>query len=141
MIGIGSGGGPFSFFGGLIALFTSGVASVIESNKQDLENERWQKERYNIVVQRNRYDGDLPRLLTAYDYKKVEDEIAKAYPNMNSFNRHQIALQAIAKKMMEEETDYKYEVQDKYKFLGNIERFCTVECRKEEYEKYYGVKK
>ena len=129
-------GGPFSFFTGVLALFTSAGMSLYAHNKQELANEEYRKCGYNPSVQLSNYDGDRAHLFDHYNYIKVMDEVRKEYPSMNDVNRHQVALIAIAKRLMEEETPYKYEVPEKFRFLGNIERFANENSKAEDLTKW-----
>ena len=125
----GRSGGPFTFITGVLALLTSASIDLYQHNKQELENQEYRESGLNHVVQSNRYDGNRPYLMDHYDYTKVMDNIKREYPRMADINAYHIAFVAIAKKLMESETPYKYDVPEKFRFIGNIERFVTEDCR------------
>lgn len=122
-------GGPFMFFTGVISLLTSAVLTSREVSKQEIANQEYWKQNYNTNIQLNQYDCNRPYLFDRYDYQKVMDEILNEYPNMSELNRFQIAVIAIAKRLMEEETSYNYKVPEQYVFLGDIERFANDNSR------------
>ena len=122
-------GGPFSFITGCLCLLGSGLASLYETNKQELANELYEAQGYHPSIQMFLYDGDRPKLLSHYDYKLVIEEIEKEYPRMSDTNKFNLAMIAIAKRLMEEETPYQYEVPETYRFLGDVERFANENCK------------
>ncbi len=121
---------PLRFLAGIGMIFGSVVASGIESNAQELKNEEYHRGNYNVPLQINKYDGNKSRLIDTYDQDKVIEEIRNCFPGMAECNIWELSYIAIAQKMMEDETAFKYLVSDKYNFLGEVKRFVKDEYKK-----------
>ena len=121
---------PFRFISGIGTLFSSAAISVVESNIQELKNEEYYRGNYNISLQINQYDSNRSRLVDVYDQDMVVEEIRHFYPKMAECNIWELSYIAIAQKMMEDETSFKYLISDKYSFLGNVKRFVKDEFKK-----------
>lgn len=124
-----NGGGPFAFIIGALSLLTSFGLTVHDHNKHELEREEYYRSGFNQIIQNGRYDGDRQYLRDKYDVLKVVDVVKQEYPRMSDVIAFEVAYMAIAKKLMESETSYKYQVPEKYQFLGELERFAQEECR------------
>ena len=122
-------GGPFAFIIGVISLFTSFGLTLYDQNKHEREKEEYRNTGYNQIVQCGRYDGDQCYLREKYDMFKVIDAVKEEYPHMSDVIAYKVAYAAVAKKLMEEETSYKYQVPEELLFLGDIERFAKEELR------------
>lgn len=126
--GGGESGGPFSFIIGALSLLTSFGLTVYDHNKHEVEREAYYNAGYNQIVQNGRYDGDRQYLRDKYDILKVVDSVKQEYPRMSEVMTFEVAYIAIAKKLMETETKFKYQVPEKFQFLGDLARFATEDC-------------
>ena len=121
--------GAGAFLTGLAMIVTGSVGDIIQHNKQELENEKYRAGNYSVFYQ-TKYDDYYGRLISVYDIDKIEDEISKDYPNMNSSIVFEIARIAMAKGLMESETRYNYKVPEKYGFI-NFDKYNSDKFKKD----------
>ena len=123
-------GGLFAFLTGIFSLGTGFALSCKEQNDLDLQWEKDVAEGYSYAAQ-SEYDFNRGRLYRAYFIDDIMKEIQKDYPNMNDYCARQVAEAAVAKKLLEEETQYKYKPSDNCKFF-NLNKYAKEEFKKKE---------
>ena len=94
-------------------------------------NREFESGNYNMSAQM-RYEGKYGD----FNLFKIMDALHKDYPGMNTFNANKIAEMAIAKRRMEEETQYKYYVDPDYRFI-NLEKYASNDFKNTDEENIY----
>lgn len=108
--------GIASFFVGLLSLGAGAGMAFKERSEIERENREYVANRYSYAVQ-SEYDYNYGRLMRAYDMKKVEAAVKADYPRMTDTAAYKVAEAAVAKKLMESETNYRYKVSEDCKFF------------------------
>ena len=118
--------GVFRFLGGLLSLGASAGLGLKEDMEQEAKNREYRSHNYSPLKQ-SYYDDEDWRLWFKYDYEKVKDAIKKEYPNMGDGWTYKIAKAAVAKTLMESETEYEYQIPEEITSanVGDITRFVT----------------
>lgn len=107
---------PLAFITGVFALTGSAVMGIKEDNDREVQYEADKRAGYNSIVQ-DRYDYNIARLFEAYDYRAMMEDIKRQYPRMTDFAARKVIMASIAKKLMEEETNYKYKPSESVKYF------------------------
>ena len=124
-------GGPFSFLIGLGSLIASGTMALRESEIREEKNQEWKSHKYSHYIQED-YDLATHKMALRYDFDKIKAVIKMDYPNMSDHWVFRITVTAIAKKMMEEETDYEYKIPDQIRHANiNLEKYALDEFKRE----------
>lgn len=121
-------GGALSF---LTGIFSLGASFIIDCKEQNDNEYQWEKDvsaGYNYAAQ-SRYDFNRGKLYQSYYIEKIIAEVQKDYPKMNDYCARQVAEAAVAKKMLEEETKYKYKPSDNCKYF-NLDKYIRDEFKK-----------
>lgn len=121
--------GIFSFFSGVFSLGAGMGLALKELNNNEIEWENNIAAGYNYAAQ-SKYDFDSGKLYINFDIEAIIQEIQNDYPKMNEFCAREIAEASVAKRMLEEETKYKYKPSENCKFF-NLEKYARNEFRKE----------
>lgn len=111
--------GVFTFLSSLFALGSSGAMAYKNHNEVEKANREYLDSKYNFSAQL-RYE----RNSIGYDLDKVIDAIKDDYPNISECNAYEVAFAAIAKRKMEEETNYRYEQRGITKYF-DLEKYAT----------------
>lgn len=119
---------PIMFITGALASITSGVMGIVEDNNRELQYEAERVAGYNESVQ-TRYDTNYGRLFIAYDNDLIVKDILNDYPQMHDGTARKIAYAAIAKKLMETETKYKYKANECFKYF-DLDKYVKAEYRR-----------
>lgn len=119
--------GIASFFVGLLSLGAGAGMAFKERSKIERENREYVANRYSYAVQ-SEYDFNYGRLMRAYDMKKVEAAVKADYPRMTDTAAYKVAEAAVAKKLMESETNYRYKVSEDCKFF-DLDKYVRDEFR------------
>lgn len=123
-------GGPFSFLIGLGSLLTSGAMALQVSEETEARKQEWREHRYSYYIQED-YDLAIGKMMEVYDFDKIKKAIKADYPNMGNAFIFKIAITAVAKRMMEEETDWEYRVPEQIQNANiNIDKYSTDEFKK-----------
>ena len=123
---------------GPIMAFLSGVAALvtsfgIECNERANSEKQWEidkKAGYSYAAQ-SEYDYNRGKLYQSYYVDDIIKEIQNDYPKMNDYCARQVAEAAVAKKLLEEETCYKYKPSENCKFF-NLEKYAKDKYKKRE---------
>lgn len=116
---------------GLGSLLTSGAMALKESEERELKNEEWRSHRYSHYIQED-YDLATHKMALRYDFDKIKAAIRMDYPNMSDHWAFRITVTAIAKKMMEEETDYEYKIPDQIRHANiDLDKYALDKFKKE----------
>lgn len=119
--------GIASFFVGLLSLGAGAGMAFKERSEIERENREYVANRYSYAVQ-SEYDYNYGRLMRAYDMKKVEAAVKADYPRMTDTAAYKVAEAAVAKKLMESETNYRYKVSEDCKFF-DLDKYVRDEFR------------
>lgn len=119
--------GIASFFVGLLSLGAGAGMAFKEHSEIERENREYVANRYSYAVQ-SEYDYNYGRLMRAYDMKKVEAAVKADYPRMTDTAAYKVAEAAVAKKLMESETNYRYKVSEDCKFF-DLDKYVRDEFR------------
>lgn len=119
--------GIASFFVGLLSLGAGAGMAFKERSEIERENREYVSNRYSYAVQ-SEYDYNYGRLMRAYDMKKVEAAVKADYPRMTDTAAYKVAEAAVAKKLMESETNYRYKVSEDCKFF-DLDKYVRDEFR------------
>lgn len=121
--------GPIlGFFTGLFSLGASAGLAIKEQSEIDRKNREYVQNRYSYAVQSG-YDFHWGRLNAAYDMDKVIGEVMADYPLITRYNAIDVARAAVAKKMMETETEYKYKPEEKCSFF-DLDKYAKEEFKR-----------
>lgn len=127
-------GGPFSFLIGIGSLLASGGMTLKEDYALEAKNREWSSHKYSYYIQGD-YDRNLTRMVLTYDFDKIKAAIQADYPGMSDTWVYKITKTALAKKMMEEETNWEYRVPEQIQNAGiDLERY-SLDTFKRESEK------
>lgn len=107
---------PLLFVSGVASCLASGIMGIKEDNDREAQYEADKRAGYNSIVQ-DRYDYNIARLFEAYDYRAMIEDIKRQYPRMTDFAAEKVIMASIAKKLMEEETNYKYKPSESVKYF------------------------
>lgn len=125
-------GGLFCFFTGLLSLGASAGIAFKEQSDIDRQNMEYLQGNYSYAVQSD-YDFNRGKLYAAYDLDRVVEAIKADYPRMTDYNAWEVAEAAVAKKMMEEQTNYKYKLSENCKFF-DLDKYAKDEFKRKEGE-------
>ena len=126
---------PLLFVSGVASCLASGIMGLKESNDIEVQYEQDLAAGYSYAAQ-SRYDFDQGRLYKQFYIGDIMNDIKKDYPKMNDFVAREIAEAAIAKKLLEEETNYKYKPLDKFKYF-DLKKYGDNAVRKTNEEEWY----
>ena len=127
-------GGPFSFLIGIGSLLASGCMALKEDAELEAENREGRSHKYSYYIQDD-YDRNITRMDLTYDFNKIKAVIRSDYPGMSDTWVYKITKTALAKKMMEEETNWEYRVPEQIQNAGiDLERY-SLDTFKRESEK------
>lgn len=115
--------GVFAFLSSIFAFGASGAMAFKDQNEVERANKEYLNNNYNYSVQ-IRYE----RNSIGFDLDKVIEAIENDYPNISKCNAYEVAFAAIAKRKMEEETNYKYEPRGVSKYF-DLARYATDEFK------------
>lgn len=113
----------FAFLSSIFALGTSGAMAFKAQNEVERANQEYLNNNYNYSVQ-----IEYERNSIGFDLDKVIDAIKNDYPNISEGNAYEVAFAAIAKRKMEEETNYKYEVRGVAQYF-ELDKYATDEFK------------
>lgn len=122
-----------AFFSGL---FSFGASFGLACKEQrDIERQAAEdaENRYSYAAQ-SRYDFDRRRLYTAYNIEKVMACVREDYPRMSDLAARQVGEAAIAKHLLETETNYRYKPSDNCKFF-NLDKYIKEEFKRKPNER------
>lgn len=124
-------GGPFSFLIGIGSLLASGGMALKEVADLEAKNREWRSHKYSYYIQDD-YDRNIAGMALAYDFDKIKTAIRSDYPGMSDTWIYKITITALAKKMMEEETDWEYRVPEQIRNAGiDLDRYSLDKFKRE----------
>lgn len=118
---------PLLFVSGVASCLASGIMGLKEDNDREVQYAADQAAGYNSIEQ-DRYDLNLGRIYYAFNLEKIIADIQKDYPKMNHYAAQKVALASVAKKLMEEETRYKYRPSESTKYF-DLDKYAKEEYR------------
>lgn len=123
-------GGPFSFLIGLGSLLTSGCMALKEENDLDAKNREYNSQLHSPGVQWD-YEEKVKWMDSYYDFDKIKKAILKDYPGLSNTQVYMITKSALAKRMMESETIWKYWPPAQIRDMNiDLDRYSLDEFRK-----------
>lgn len=127
-------GGPFAFLAGIFSLGASAGISLKEQADLERKNREFRSHKYSSYIQADYDFGKTGEMVLTYDFDKIKQAIKKDYPNMSNMWISKITQTAIAKRMMEEETDYEYRIPEEIQNAEiNLDKYATDEFKREKY--------
>jgi len=121
-------GGIISFFIGLFSLGAGTTMAAKEDMDLHRKNQEYLAGNYNYSTQ-SMYDyGSNGLLYSRFDIDAITVAIKTDWPRMSDLNAWELAKTAAAKKLMEEETPYKYQVPDRFKYF-DLDKYAADEFR------------
>lgn len=121
----------FNFLSGLGLIAASQIAGVIQDRDLRAQNHEWESHNYSPYIQEE-YDLNDSRLFEVFDLRKMMDAIRKDYPGLSENMAYCVAQQSAAKRLMEEETSFEYEIRDNVKWLKiDIDKYSTDNFKRE----------
>lgn len=128
--GVDKSSGPFSFLIGLGSLVASSFMTLGKDAGLEAKSQEWKSHKYSHYIQED-YDLNTARMVLSYDFDKIKAAIRADYPGISDTWAYKITVTAIAKRMMEEETEWEYQVPEQILDANiDIDKYATDEFKR-----------